>query len=101
MKASDFHLPIICITDTGTLLAAAAVAAPMRKLCPLYSFGSKLLKAKDNFRQLEKYECVTGDPHGKQKRGPVLCCAILQYSSNALTGQYLFNESLGIYIVFG
>ena len=39
-KAADSHLPSIRITESSTPTLAAAEAAPMRKLCPLYCRGS-------------------------------------------------------------
>ena len=35
-NAEDFHRPRVCIIESGTPALAAAVAAPIRKLCPQY-----------------------------------------------------------------
>ncbi len=35
-NADDFHRPSVCIIESGIPALAAAVAAPIRKLCPQY-----------------------------------------------------------------
>ena len=81
----DFHRPNWRICASERPLAAAQVAAPMRKLCALYKVGSRL----QNLRAL--LSCYTKidqqNKIGQQNRGPLVAPLTETNAKTALTGQ--------------
>ena len=71
VKAEDFHWPNTWMRESGTPAAAAVVAAPMRKLCPLKPPTSMLWGRRASLTACTKAERVRGSHSGKQKGDPV------------------------------
>ena len=70
IKASELHLPIALIRWVGTPARAAAVAAPILKLCPVYPSAFTPPEDKAARTPARKVALETGVPSEETKRGP-------------------------------
>lgn len=95
LKALDFQRPASLILESDQPLSAAAVAAPMRKLWPLYLELSKWQKSIHLWRILSKYDLATGWPVAKQNNGPGnLGLSCKKFTRHLIAGseEYVFSS---------
>ena len=85
----DDQRPIICIFSSETPIAAAEVAAPILKLCPLNRSFGKPAQFNDRFRFWVKNDLVTGFWSWNENNGPDVGRRSWKYSWSACTGHWL------------
>ena len=86
-KQSEDQRPRALMSQVGTLAAAAAVAAPMRKLCPANSCSSRPPLLSKNLTSRVNSCCESDFPDLYMKRGPLAVPLMAKYSLSAVTGQ--------------
>ena len=86
-NALDFHRPNWRIFASERPLAAARVAAPMRKLCALYKVGSRLQNLRVLLSCSTKIDLVYGRPAWPAKQGATGGPSNRNKLKTALTGQ--------------
>ena len=73
--------------ESSSPLAAAVVAAPIRKLCSLYLASSRPVFCSASLTLVTKRCLVKNDPFENMKRGSSFAPLTTRYHSNAVTGQ--------------
>ena len=87
MYAEDFHRPSFLICASPRPTAAAVVAAPMRKLYPLYSVVSTPWRASVSRIDVINMLRDKGDPFDRIKSGPGTQLRTAKLDKTAETGQ--------------
>ena len=83
------HLPNILIVASPSPRAAAVVAAPLRKLCPVYPSAEMPLLLNAFWVSWTKRGLVSGFPSWRQNNGPSVLPLFPKYASIAPTGHSL------------
>lgn len=94
LKALDFQRPASLILESDKPLSAAAEAAPMWKLWPLYLELSNWPMLRNLRRILSKYDLATGWQVAKQNNGPDnlgLSCKKFTRHFMAVSGEFVLS----------
>ena len=86
LYAALFQRPRVWMSESSSPLWAAVVAAPIRKLCPLYLECCTPTSRNAACRRETNIDLVSGSPLVAIKRGPWPELRTLMYSISALTG---------------